>query len=203
VQLDLDFRLHFPDSVMSFIKDFPKWTPGIIAAARLSHKADLVNLIREYDAQQHSSDLTLRDHTYAILALLHLLPSCNTRQKAKLSSAEMESSLLAHMPQQTSIQLCVDAKKTKHKQPSLLCLGNKDEAGTFYLILDAKAVSLGDCGVLRAIDCLFKSHFVYWVAYAKCLALFMEFLQKILYKIEPSKLSTRVRELHSRILALN
>jgi len=133
VQVDLDFRLHFQDTVTGFTNDFPKWTSGIIAAARLSHKADLVSLLRDYDSQQHNDPApSIRDHTYALLALLHLLPSCNTRQRAKLSSTELESSLLAFMPQQTSIQLFVDAKKEKHKQPSLLCLGTKDEPGSFF-----------------------------------------------------------------------
>jgi len=200
VQLELDFRLHFPEAVTKLINDFPLLTPGIIAAARLSPKCNVVDLLKDYDTQQHASDLNTRDYTYGILALLHLLPSSNTRQKGKLSSAEFESSLVAFKPQQTSIALFVDAKKSStNKQPSLLCIGSKDEPGPFYLILDAKAVSLGDCGTLRALDSLFKVHFVYWVTYAKCLGLFMEFLQKVVYKIENRKMSSRVQELHTCI----
>jgi len=64
--------------------ELPKWTPGIIGAARFSHKTDLVKLLRDYDSQQPPTELTARDYTHAILALLHLLPISNTRKKAKL-----------------------------------------------------------------------------------------------------------------------
>lgn len=204
MQLELDFRLHYPDAGAHLVNEFSKWVPGIIAAARLSRRANLIELLREYDAQPHSPEPTERDFNYAILALLHLLPSCNTRQKARLSSAELESSLIAYAPQQTCIQLFVDAKQlSKNKQPSLLCLGSKDQCGNFYLLLDAKAVDLGECGTVKAVDYLFKCHFVFWVSYGKCLALFMEFLQKVIYKIQPEKFSTRVRELPNCILTLS
>lgn len=201
MQLELDFRLHHPEAVMRLVTDFGKWSAGIIAAARLSRRTDVVELLRDYDSQAHQQ--TQREITYAVLLLVHLLPSSNTRQKAKLSSAEMEGSLVAFKPQQTSIELFAEAKKNScNKQPSLLCIGTRDEPGTFYLMLDAKAVCLGECGTLKAVDCLFKSHFVFWVTYGKPLSLFMEFLQKILYHIEPQKLSVRVRELKNSILAL-
>jgi hypothetical protein len=77
-----------------------------------------------------------------------------------------------------------------------------DNPGTFYLILDVKAISLGDCGVLKAVDALFKAHYVFWVGYAKCLELFMEFIQKVVFKTDCSRLSARVRELQNSILAL-
>ena len=203
MQLELDFRLHHRDEAKNLMIELPRWTLGIIAAARLSRKNDLVELLWDYDSRQHSTDLTPRDYTYAILALLHLLPSCNTRQKAKLSSAEQRSSLVTFKPEQTCIHEFVNEKKNGNsKQPSLLCLSSKDEPGSFYLVLDSKAVSLGECGTLREFDCLFKAHYVYWVSYAKSLSLFLEFLQKILYRIETTKLSPRVRELHSCISSL-
>lgn len=82
------------------------------------------------------------------------------------------------------------------------CVGSKNRPGAFYFLLDARAVGLGECGTVRAVDCLFKAHYVFWVDYAKCLSSYMEFLQKVLYKIEVSKLSARVRELCSSIRAL-
>jgi len=65
-----------------------------------------------------------------------------------------------------------------------------------------KAIALGDCGVLKAVDVLFKSHYVYYVGYAKCLEPFMEFLQKLVYKIECTKLSSRIRELQNSVASL-
>jgi len=65
--------------------ELPKWTLGIIGAACFSHKTDLVKLLRDYNSQQHPTELTVRDCTHDILAWLHLLPLSNTRKKAKLS----------------------------------------------------------------------------------------------------------------------
>lgn len=65
-----------------------------------------------------------------------------------------------------------------------------------------KAVCLGNCGILRAVDALFKAHYVFWVGYAKCLAVFMEFVQKLVYKIECTKKSPRVKELCNSIAIL-
>jgi len=91
----------------------------------------------------------------------------NTRHKAKLSSAELMNSFIWFKPQQTSIELFLSEKQSStHKQPFLLCMGNKENPDSFYLILDVKAIALGDCGVLRAVDALFKAHYVYWVGYA-------------------------------------
>lgn len=175
----------------------------MIAAARLSRRVDIVELLRDYDSAEHATDLSPRDHLYALLLLLCLLPSANTRHKAKVSSAELINSFIWFKPQQTSIELFLSEKKSStHKQPFLLCLGSKENPANFYLILDVRAIDLGDCGVLKAVDALFKSHYVYWVGYAKCLTLFLEFLQKLLYKIECTKLSPRVRELHNSIVAM-
>ena len=175
----------------------------MIAAARLSRRVDVVELLRDYDSVEHATDLSPRDHLYALLLLLCLLPSANTRHKAKISSAELMNSFIWFKPQQTSIELFLSEKKSNtHKQPFLLCLGSKENPSDFYLIVDVKAIALGDCGVVKAVDALFKSHYVFWVGYAKCLSLFLEFLQKLIYKIECTKLSPRVRELHNSIVAM-
>jgi hypothetical protein len=175
----------------------------VIAAARLSRRTDIVELLRDYDSQEHSTDLTARDHLYAVVALLYLLPSANIRHKAKLSSAELLNSFIWFKPQHTGIEVFLTENKSKtHKQPFLLCLGSIESPGSFFLILNVKAIPLGDCGVLKAVDGLFKAHYVYWVGYAKCLELFMEFVQKLIYRIECSKLSACVRELQNSILVL-
>jgi len=72
--------------------------------------------MREYDMQQHTIDVTPRDNMFAILSLLHLLPSSNTRHKARITSAELESSLLTFKPQQTSIDLIIKEKTANHHQ---------------------------------------------------------------------------------------
>lgn len=197
----MDFRVHFPAAVDTLCNEFPNWVKGIIGAARLSRRNDLVELLREYDTEDHSPTATARDILYAVLCLLQLLPSSNTRQKGKVSSVELEQGLIVFKPAQISIDLFVSQKK--QTQPFLLCIGSKEEPGILYLILDTRAVCLGSCGILRALDALFKAHYVYWVGYAKPVAFFMEFIQKLIYKIECSKLSSRVSEVHNSILAIN
>ena len=138
------------------------------------------------------------------MALLQLLPSSNTRHKAKASAAEVEKNFISFEPQQISIELFLSQKNERiHHQPFLLCLGCMDSPSSFFLILDVKALCLGDCGVLRAVDILFKSHYVFWVGYAKPLAFFMEFLQKLVYKVECTKPSAQIRELKGNIDALS
>jgi len=206
LQFDVDFRVHFEESVGNFVADFPKWVPGIIAAARLSRKVSLTQLLRNYDFEQHaaSDEPTSRDCMYAVMALLQLLPSNNTRHGAKASAAEVEKNLISFRPQQTSLGLFLSEKNEAiHQQPFLLCIGSMDSPSSFYLILDAKALGLGDCGVLRAVDVLFKAHYVFWVGYAKPLSFFMEFVQKLVYKVECTKLSARIRELKSSIEAMS
>jgi hypothetical protein len=175
LQLDIDFRLHFPNAVNLFCSEFPRLVPGIMSAARLSRRADVVELLREYDSEQHGEPGE-RNFMYALLTLLQLLPSTNTKYKAKLSSVELEHALITFKPQQTSITLFLSEKKSSQTQPQLLCIGSKEASGQFYLILDKKAVLLRECGVLKAIDLLFQAYYVYWVGYRKPIALFMEYL---------------------------
>jgi hypothetical protein len=187
-----------------FINDYHKWAQGIIAASRLSRKNNLVEILREYDLQKHAPEVTPRDILYSLLCLLHLLPSTNTRQKGRKSSVELENCFLTFQSPQTSIELFLaeKANSDQHKQPFIMCLGSKEQPTTFFLILDKKAVCLGECGILRAVDCLFKAHFVYWVDYAKPLCYFMEFLHKVIYNIDCKKMSSCVKELRTSIVAL-
>jgi len=41
------------------------------------------------------------------------------------------------------------------------CVGSKNRPGAFYFLLDARAVGLGECGTVRAVDCLFKAHYFF------------------------------------------
>jgi hypothetical protein len=66
----MEFRLHYSTAVNVFINDFPKGAPAIISTARLIMKNDIVELQQDYNAADHSKDLTERDFVYAILALL-------------------------------------------------------------------------------------------------------------------------------------
>jgi len=70
----------------------------------------------------------------------------------------MEESFIAFKAKQTSTELFLKSKTKNQKQPMLLCMGSKDdtEHANFYLILDLKAVSLGECGIIHALDALFN-----------------------------------------------
>jgi hypothetical protein len=146
--------------------------------------------------------LTERDFVYALFTQLKLLPSSNTKHKAKLSSAELERNLIVFNPQQTSIDLFFYAiNNDGMKQPFFMRFGTKDNPASFYLILDCKSVSLGNCRILRAVDCLFKAHYVFWVDYAKSTAVFMEFLQRLFTKSNAPRVTARVREISNSISA--
>jgi len=85
------------------VTEFTKLSPAIIAAARMSKKSDVVELLYDYD-DSVSQTTTSRDHTYAILSLLKLLPCNDTRYKGKVSCVEMEESFTAFKAKQTSIE---------------------------------------------------------------------------------------------------
>jgi len=146
LQLDIDFRVHYADAIASFTSALPKLCAPIIATARLSRKSDVVELVYQYDEVEHGGELTDRDKLYSLLALLRLLPSANTRHKAKLSSVELEHSLVVYRPAQTSMELFLSQKTKLQQQPFPLCLASKNDCGPFFLILDKKAVPLGACG---------------------------------------------------------
>jgi len=86
----------------------------------------ITHLIRNYE--QHTSDQpSNRDCMYALMALLQLLPSNNTRHGAKASAAEVLKNLISFQPQQTSLGLFLSQKNEAiHQQPFLLCLGSMD-----------------------------------------------------------------------------
>ena len=170
--MDIDFRLHFSHAVNSLFLTFPGLVNGVVAAARLSRRVDVVELLREYDSQQHALEPEDRDCMFALLLLLQLLPSTNTRQKARLSSIELERAVITFKPKLTSISVFLSEKNSSQTQPFLFCVGTKETSGEFYLILDRKAVPLEDCGVLRAVDALFKAHYVFWVGYGKPIAVY-------------------------------
>ena len=142
MQLDVDLRLHFPHAVNNFMTDFPMYSRGIFAVARQSRGTDIVELLREYDFQKHSTEVNIRDHLYELLALLCLLPSANTRHKAKRSSAQLVNSFICFKQQQTSIDLILSEKLQKQpkKNSFFLCLCTTESPGIFYLILYVKAM---------------------------------------------------------------
>lgn len=46
VQFNTDYQHYFPDYI-DLITEFPKWTPGILAAARLSRKTSYLRAASE------------------------------------------------------------------------------------------------------------------------------------------------------------
>ena len=65
-----------------------------VGAARLSRRADLVELLRNYDSVDHPADVCDRDFMFSLLALLHLLPSANTKHKARVSTSELATTFI-------------------------------------------------------------------------------------------------------------
>lgn len=76
LQLDMDFQLHYLDAVNQLDNNSSSLVPGIIAAAQLSHKSNVIELLREYDIQ-HSKIQCLG--TYCIHSFLFFICCLNMK----------------------------------------------------------------------------------------------------------------------------
>ena len=89
----------------------------------------------------------------------------------------------------------VKAKDSRYTQPFLLSMGNVQSAEHYFNVVDRIAIPCGK-DVVKALDMLFKSHYVLNVEYATPLYNFWEFIATMIYGvIEPSATGPTVRAL--------
>ena len=86
--------------------------------------------------------------------------------------------------------------KGKKIQPYLLILGTKQEPKQFFVIMDRYAIPAGKSAT-KAIDSLFKSHWVFDIEFCQYSEHMFLFIEQILYEIniddrKPSPSFTRV-----------
>ena len=54
-----------------------------------------------------------------------------------------------------------------------MCTVSKEYRTVFYHYMDSIAVRLGECdSIVKAVDCLFKAHYVFWLDYVKALCFY-------------------------------
>ena len=80
----------------------------------------------------------------------------------------------------------VKAKYGRYTQPFLLSMGNIQNPEHYFIVVDRIAIPCGQ-DIVKALDMLFKSHYVFNVEYATLLNNFWEFIAAMIYGvIEPS-----------------
>ena len=80
------------------------------------------------------------------------------KRPSSVHAVDVQSQLIEFRSDQVDMGSYVNDKKTK--QPSLVCIGCVDNPDMFFLMVNLKCLPLNACDKLRAIDALFKTHFV-------------------------------------------
>lgn len=89
------------------------------------------------------------------------------------------------------------SKDERFTQPFLLSTGNAQNPEHYFIVLDRIAIPCGQ-DVVKAVDMLSKSHYVFNVEYAAPLHNFWEFIAAMIYGvIKPSATGPTVRALGS------
>lgn len=97
----------------------------------------------------------------------------------------------------TDVEEWGKAKDGRYTQPLLLSTGNARNPEHYFIVLDRIAIPVGRDAV-KAVDMLFKSHYVFNVEYAAPLQNFWEFIAAMIYAvIEPFATGPTVRTLGS------
>ena len=79
----------------------------------------------------------------------------------------------------------VKANDGRYAQPFLLSTGNVQNPEHYFMVVDRIAIPCGK-DLVKALDMLFKSHYVFNVEYATLLYNFWEFIAAMIYGvIEP------------------
>ncbi|XP_063076104.1 uncharacterized protein LOC134466140 [Engraulis encrasicolus] len=198
--IDQDFTLLFGENVSGkFVSKWPTfYKPRIITVCKgLRPGPHLDDLLSAQEASNDGWDGDLA----AILLLLHLLPpTAKGKAHGKMSAADAVAHVINFMKVGTSMTTYLqDVAAT---QPFLLCVGeNKSKIQKYYIVLDQKALPCMAHTAVAAFDELFKSHFVFAVAYDDALFNFYTFLQTTVYGIDvaTAKESPRVKEIRARI----
>ncbi|OXA54642.1 hypothetical protein Fcan01_11300 [Folsomia candida] len=102
----------------------------------------------------------------------------------------------------TPLQSILDTWPDRKIQPNLVYLGdNKKDITSFFIVCDRKIMPIAAVNTVQAIDCLFKSHYVFATEYDKNLSGFWKFIQVYLYKldVETTRLPRKVKEVYSQL----
>jgi hypothetical protein len=95
------------------------------------------------------------------------------------------------------LSLILESWKKEKSQPNLVCLGGSEkDLISFFVACDGLLLPINSQNSTEAIDCLFKSHYVFGTQYDKNLVGLWTFIQVFIYKLEVEKtvLSRTVKE---------
>ncbi|XP_071832159.1 uncharacterized protein [Apostichopus japonicus] len=195
-----DFQQMFGEETgANFLMKWGQHAKSILEYMKNSRNVKLVELTKEYEGTAKSDELCA---LYALLGLVHLLPSFNTRKKGKCSREDHIGFFLDFQNIGTSVEDYIRSQQlqtTTRKQPYILALGSRYNVDQYFIAVDGTPipVSRSACGITTATDLLFKVHFVFNINFAVQLQDFFIYLQVVLYGIgilPGQKVSNRVKE---------
>lgn len=187
-----DFEQMFGEEVASnFLMKFVTHSKTILKYVEKSRNPKLAEIQTEYEATSKSDEHCA---LYGLLALIHLLPSFNTKKKGKCSKEDNVGFFLDKQPIGIDIEDYVQAAEER-KQPYILATGaDLNNIHQYFIVLDGKAIP-SPKSIIYATDMLIKAHFVFNVEYSLQVRDFYIYLQTVIYGISPcQKLSNRVKE---------
>ncbi|XP_077970707.1 uncharacterized protein LOC120343014 [Styela clava] len=120
------------------------------------------------------------DGLKSLLVLSKILPPLNTKGK----KGQEQWALFKFQGAGCNVGYYAETKPPSLRQPILLVIGPKSDPEEFFLILDKKAVPVGNSSLL-AFYRLFASFWIFGIEYYEKLATFFNFFEAILFGMSP------------------
>ncbi|XP_028401812.1 uncharacterized protein LOC114524820 isoform X2 [Dendronephthya gigantea] len=188
--INVEFQLLYPEECDNFLT---KW--GTYFQERI-----IVLGRNEYPAVQQIISDSKNSDLCALYVLAYILHKSTNRKKGKTSTVTRDGAityLLQNVPSGSDVEEAAKSKDERFTQPFLLSTGNAQNPEDYFIVLDRIVIPCGQ-DVVKAVDMLFKSHYVFNVEYASPLHNFWEFIAAMIYGvIKPSATGPTVRALGS------
>ncbi|PIK39350.1 hypothetical protein BSL78_23814 [Apostichopus japonicus] len=136
-----DFQQMFGEETgANFLMKWGQHAKSILEYMKNSRNAKLVELTKEYEGTAKSDELCA---LYALLGLVHLLPSFNTRKKGKCSREDHNGFFLDFQNIGTSVEDYIRSQQlqtTTRKQPYILALGSRYNVDQYFIAVDGTPI---------------------------------------------------------------
>eukprot|EP00057_Strongylocentrotus_purpuratus_P028446 XP_011682920.1 PREDICTED: uncharacterized protein LOC583934 isoform X2 [Strongylocentrotus purpuratus] len=191
-----DFQEIYPDASDSLLKKWDGHAMALLAYASTCREG------KEINDEYHALPKTRQEHTqlFGFLVLMKFLPSYNTKGKGRVSQADMEHCIVHFHDVHRPVTECL--KDTATRRPSLLVKGTKNNVEEIFLQIEEYACPLHTPNIVNAFDILFKSYYVYNLAYPVPASIFYLYLQTQIFGLHhDGKLPPAIREIASAVNA--
>ncbi|XP_067206229.1 uncharacterized protein [Linepithema humile] len=181
--IDIEFELLFPQINIDILN--------------ISYPDYVNHILNVYNTEEQNRDLLDWDRvTNSYIALTQLVPPTARGKKsaAREKTKNIIKKLIIYI--QSATPLNIDENKS---QPKLIAVGpNKLAIDQYFLKIDKNLILLPTKDIIKAVDYLFKAHYVFHIKYDVDLQNFWMLIQHYFYKIS-SKCTNKVVETFTKI----